>query len=91
MSFVPSLYNSIQSAAGWNEGRSHEVTISVTMTLSLPAYAGHTGFSSPGVAQALLSQSSTPQVVDEEGALVPDGPAPAWDSELLIIDTPSMV
>ena len=35
-------------------------------------YSGHIGLAVPGVAHALLTQSSTPQVMDVVGALRPD-------------------
>ena len=60
-------------------------------TIIVAGGAGQIGFSSPGLDQALLTQSSTPHVVEEDGAFVPDGPAPAWVSVLLINDTPSSV
>ena len=61
------------------------------MMFSLSVYVGQIGFVSPGVAQALLSQSFAFHVVVEDGALVPDGPAPACVSVLLISETPSSV
>ena len=88
---MPVLWSSIQSAPGEKVESSHDEAISVITIDSELVYSGHIGLAVPGVAHALLTQSSTPHVRDVDGALRPDCPAPACVSVLLISEPPSRV